>query len=196
MKKFIVIGAGGHGKVVADTIVSAGGIIEGFLDPSIKRNDEVLGHKVLGNDDYLEKLNPEEYYLANGIGTTPSKSNLGNKLRKKIFDKYTSKGFSFSVIIHPSAIVSKYSNIGSGSQIMMGAKIQTSVEIGKNIIVNTNASIDHDCTIGSDCHIAPSVTICGGVKIGDDCFIGAGAVIYPNRKIESGSIIPAGSIFK
>jgi UDP-perosamine 4-acetyltransferase len=196
MKKFIIIGAGGHAKVVADAIIYAGGVVEGFLDPNIEIGKTILDQAVLGGDDYLNNIVIEEFHLANGIGTTPTKVNVGNEIRKKIFKKYFEKGFSFPPIIHSSASVSKYSELGDGVQIMAGAIVQPSVKIGKNTIINTKSSIEHDCVIGDDCHIAPAATLCGGVTVGDNCFIGAGAIIYPGRQVKSGSVIAAGFIFK
>ena len=97
-------------------------------------------------------------------------------------------GYNFSVVIHPSSIISDNVFLSEGVQIMAGTIIQNNTKIGTDSIINTGAVIDHDCIIGNDCHIAPNSTICGSVKCGNESYIGAGATII--QKISIGKNLP------
>ena len=184
----IVIGAGGHAKVVIDTLKSCSCNILGFtnLNSEIKY---ILDVPFLGNDIYIEKLNPKNILLALGIGSV--KSTL---IRNQIFEKWKSKGFNFVQVIHPSAILSSEVKIGEGSQILMGVVLQVGVQVMDNCILNTRCSIDHDCIIESHTHIAPGVTLSGNVHVGEAVHIGTGASIIQGVHIGQKVTIGAGSV--
>lgn len=187
--KVIVIGGGGHAKVLIDMLQLNNAIILGYTD--VQDQGEIFGINYLGEDSKIYTYNPKQIALVNGVGMLP-----GKKLRQNITNAFLEQGYIFNTVIHPSAIVSKHCLIDSGAQVMAGSVIQPSVSIGSSTIINTKSSIDHDCKVGANCHIAPGVTICGSVTIEDNVFIGAGATIFPNVTIRRNSIIRAGSVVK
>lgn len=190
-QKIIIIGSGGHAKVILDILKIRYEII-GFIDPMKKKSEELIdGICNLGDDDTLKEINLNKISFANGIGMMPYRS-----IRKEIFNKYSKKGAKFPAIKHSSTIISNHVRLADGSQILHGAKIQTGSIIGNNSIINTGAIIEHDVRIGRHCHVAPGAIICGGTSIEDDVFVGAGSVIIQGITIGKNSVISAGSIVK
>ena len=108
----------------------------------------------------------------------------------------TEEGYSFPMLVHPSAVIAAGAVINDGSVVMAGVVIQPSVRIGKHCILNTNCSVDHDCTIGDYAHIAPGAVLCGNVTVGEGALIGAGAVCVPGAVIPPWSLVKAGTVAK
>lgn len=191
-RPFILLGAGGHAKVVLDILKDHNFEILGVCDPLLEsyRDKAWRGIKVLGGDSFLRTMDPSQVVLANGIGIT-SRENL----RKKIYCEFSGVGFAFPPLIHGASWVSSTATIESGAQIMAGAIIQADVLIGENSIINTGATIDHDSEIGAHTHIAPGVTICGNVSVGESSFIGSKSVILEGSLINASSFIRANSMF-
>lgn len=188
--KIVLIGAGGHGKVVLDTIRAAGLEIWGVVDPALAGKVSLWrGLPVLGDDNDLLQINHEDVVLANGVGSLP-----GQEHRRYIFEKFTSIGFSFHSVTHPSAIVASGVRLHEGSQLMAGSIVQVDSTIGRNTIVNTGARIDHDCDIGPNVHIAPGVVISGGVSICEGVHIGTGASVIQGVTVGKGAVIGAGTV--
>lgn len=186
----IVIGAGGHAKVLIDTLLDQNKNIIGIVDKEVsKTKNGLLGIQVLGTDDVVLQYQAEDISLVNGIGSVEH-----THLRKNVNDHFKQRGYSFTRVIHSSAIIAKDVICGEGVQVMAGAIIQTGSRIGMNTIINTKASIDHDCKIGAHVHIAPGVTISGGVQIGDGVHIGTGATLIQGIKVGPNSVIGAGSV--
>ncbi|MFD0696248.1 acetyltransferase [Paenibacillus sp. GCM10027628] len=186
----IVLGGGGHAKVVIDTLQEMehkilGCVIAGNIESQL----EVMGVAILGDDKYVEHYAPEEVFLINGIGS------IGNStLRKNIFEKFKQKQYMFLNVIHPNSFVSKNAVLGEGVQIMAGSVIQSGTIIGRNCIINTKASIDHDSKVENHVHIAPGAVLCGNVYIGQATHVGAGATIIQGIHVGSSSIVGAGSV--
>lgn len=189
MIKIIIIGGGGHAKVIISILKK---IIDyeivGYTD--IGNKGEILGIKYLGNDKILEELflNNNIKNAAIGIGQIKNV-----KSREKTIEKLIKIGFEFPVIISPDSVINEDVKIGQGTVVMDGVIINSGSFIGDFSIINTKVSIDHDCKIGDYVHIAPGVTISGGVKIGSDTLIGAGATIIQYKEIGKNIIIGAGS---
>lgn len=187
---FLIIGAGGHGRVVADLIAAGGHDVLGFLDSNQALHGQTVdGLKVLGGDDYLAKCTPAGIRLANGIGAVSSLD-----LRSRIFTRLNAAGYRFEPLVHPRAIVAVTATIGAGAQIMAGAVVQAGARIGENVIVNTGAIVDHDCQVGRHAHIAPGATLCGNVQAGEGCYIGASSTVIQGVRIGAGAFIAAGSV--
>lgn len=186
----IVIGAGGHGRVVADAILMSGHIVLGFLEANPCLHGRTLDDaRVLGGDDMLSEYPSEKVKLANGIGST-----LSTSARRIVYERLKHGGYRFETVCHPSAVIAKSVEIASGGQIMAGAVIQPGAIVGENTIINTGALVDHDCIIGAHCHIAPGVVLSGDVHVGDDCHIGTGASIIQGIEIGAGSLVAAGAV--
>ena len=190
VKKIIIIGGGGHARVLIFALKALQREIIGILDPDVKLiGQTIAGIPVLGNDDAIRNYAPDSVDLVNGIGSVilPEK-------RKAIYVKFKNAGYSFASVIHPSAIVVDDVKIGEGVQIMAGAILQSGCLIGDNAIINTGAIVDHDCKIGAHVHIAPGSVISGGVEIGEMVHIGTGATIIQCIKIGDSAVIGAGAV--
>lgn len=185
MIKLLILGAGGHGKVVADIALTMG-IWEEicFLDDRLEPN-EVFGLRVIGKLNEVQNLSA--YYTHAFVA-------LGNNMsRYKWTNKLIDIGYTVPVIKHPNSIISKFASIGEGTVVMPGSIINASSTVGQACIINTNSSIDHDCSIGNAVHISPGVSIGGTVKIEDYTWICIGACIANNISIGRNSIVAAGS---
>jgi sugar O-acyltransferase (sialic acid O-acetyltransferase NeuD family) len=189
-RSVIVLGGGGHARVVIDALLAGGRQVLGIVDP---KSDLTLpaGVRRLGAD--LSGLRPAEAELALGIGSV----DVGEKNpRPRLFLEGNAAGFTFVVLRHPSAVVAGDVVLGEGAQIMAGAIIQTGARIGRNVIVNTRASVDHDCRIGDHVHIAPGVILSGGVEIGAGAHLGTGAIVVQGIVIGAEAMIGAGALVR
>lgn len=185
----ILLGAGGHAKVVAEALIQSGKTVLGLVAPDKKTGSKCFGLDVLGNDDELLSYSPGEVVLANGIGALP-----GKVFRWKLAGQMREKGFQFTRVIHPSATIAADVIVGEGAQVMAGSIIQPGSSIGQDSIVNTRVSIDHDCKIGENCHLAPGVILSGCVNIGKGAHLGTGSTVIQNISIGANSTVSAGSI--
>lgn len=186
----ILIGAGGHAKVLLSLIQLLKLPILGVCAPefvlqAVKGWRDI---KVLGDDNYLDSINPSSVVLVNGIGYK-----VKNTSRRLLFDVYKKKGFNFQTLIHPFSFIDNTVLLEEGSQVMAGVVIQADCVIGPNVIVNSSASIDHDCKISSDVHVAPGAVLCGNVSVAEEAFIGSGATLSQGISVGSNAIIGAGS---
>ena len=189
MNEIIVIGGGGHAKVVISLLNKIGGYkVLGYLDSH--DNGPLLGVQYLGSDTLLKgiKNKNKECLAAIGIGSV----NLTDK-REKIFNQLQALSYSCPSIISPSAIVNEDVIVGEGSVIADGVVINTGSRIGKCSIINTTSSIDHDCQIGDFVHIAPGVILSGGVTIGSRCFMSVGSTVIQYKTITENCLIGAGA---
>jgi UDP-perosamine 4-acetyltransferase len=183
----IIIGGGGHAKVLASTLLLRGRKILGFVDLN-PTAPPLLGIKCLGSDDAVRLHAAGDMQLVNGVGSARSTS-----IHKDVYDRFTLEGYCFATVIHPSAIIASEVQIEEGVQIMAGAMLQPGCRIGANAIVNTGAVIDHDCLVGAHAHIAPRAVLSGGVRVHTGVFVGAGASIIQGVSVGAGSVVGAGA---
>ncbi len=184
MKDLIIIGAGGHGRVIAD-IGQKLGIYNSiaFLDDGEAK--ESMGLPIIGKTNEIEK-----YAMVADIFVA-----IGNsKIREEYIEKLLSVGASVPTLIHPSAVIGSCVEIGVGSAVMAGTVINPCSKLGKGVILNTSSSVDHDCVIGDYCHIAVGVCVAGTVKLGNRVWLGAGSAIKNNVNICEDCIIGAGAV--
>ncbi|GIQ69987.1 carbonic anhydrase [Xylanibacillus composti] len=151
--------------------------------------ETVLDAPVLGQDQQILHHSPNEVMLVNAIGYVGR-----SRKRINIYHFFKERGYRFHTVIHPSAIISSYTQLGEGVQIMAGAILQAGTSVGCNAVVNTKASVDHDCWVGAHTHIAPGSTLCGHVRLGEESFVGAGAVLLPHKEVGNRCTIGAGSV--
>lgn len=190
MKPVVVIGAGGHSKVLINSLLQAGPKILGIVDSNPeKRGMKILGIEVVATD--VDSFDADEVLLVNGIGTISTST---VKLRREIFERYKKQGYSFANVIHPNAVIAREVTLGEGVQIMAGVVVQPGTSVGNNSIINTRAAVDHDCKIGAHCHLAPGVTLSGGVKLGDEVHIGTGASLIQSVEVGANTIVGAGAL--
>ncbi|MFA7254795.1 MAG: acetyltransferase [Candidatus Omnitrophota bacterium] len=183
----IVLGAGGHARVLLDVLRLCKVKVLGVTDAQPSHVDKrKLQTPVLGTDKAVLAYSPKKVLLVNGLGSvsvTPK--------RAEIFKYFKDLGYHFAKAIHPSAIVAKDVQLGEGVQVMAGSVIQTGCKIGNNTIINTRVSIDHDCNIGSHVHIAPGAVLSGGISIGEGCHLGPCSVVIQGISIAPRSFIRA-----
>lgn len=186
----VLLGAGGHAKVLQALAEITQHEIAGVCDPHLAAQGQSSwrGIPVLGGDDVLIDSFAGDTRLINGVG-----QRVGSSLREDIYNRMRAAGFHFPILIHPSAWLASSTKVADGAQIMAGVVIQPDSSIGSNSIINTAASIDHDCIIDAHVHIAPGAIICGGVHVAAGAFVGAGAVILPGLKIGARSVVGAGT---
>lgn len=185
MKKLLIIGAGGHGRVVADVALKMNRWQEiKFLDDDDHLKSS-MGFKVIGKSSIALSL-IEKYDIFIAIGH--------NETREKIYRQIKAVGGAIPTLIHPSATIGIQVEIGEGSVVMAGAVVNCGSTIGKACIINTAATIDHDGIVGDNVHISPGVHIAGNVSIGKSAWIGVGAIVSNNVKITEGTIIGAGAV--
>ena len=184
MKRLIIIGAGGHGRVIADIAEKLGCYKEIFFldDANIKESG---GYAVMGKiRDYVSFLQNFEFIVA-----------IGNAdLRNKIQTELERNGARIATIIHPSAVIGGRTAIGAGTVVMAGAVINCDAVIGKGVIINTSSSVDHDCVIDDFSHISVGARLAGNVKVGTNSIISAGATVINNIEICENVVVGAGAV--
>ena len=188
-KPVIILGAGGHARVLIELLIAAGQKILGVIDINKNKGDVFFGVQVLGNDEAINVFSSDEVDLVNGIGSLP-----GQDDRFAAAKEFRKKGYRFASVIHPASIVASEVVIEEGVQIMAACVLQPGVEIGMDSIINTGVIIDHDCKIGKNCHLAPAVTLSGGVKVNDGVHIGTGSSVIQNKIIGANTVIAAASV--
>lgn len=184
-KNVAIVGASGHGKVVAETA-------------------ELLGYEISIYDDaYSTRKNLEHWPVKGTVQDLIQKKDKNanvivaigdNVIRKNISERLKCNGLNLITLIHPTAILSKYVTIGSGTFINAGAVINSFALVGDCCIINTNSVIEHDCQIGAFSHISPNATLAGGVIVGETTWIGMGSNIKQLVQVGSNSVIGAGSL--
>ena len=180
MNRLIIIGASGHGKVVADIAKLSGYRDIVFLDNNTEIK-ECAGYPVSGPDTMVKDLEGDLFIA------------VGNaEIRRRLMDREA--GRSFPVLIHPSAVIAEGVKIGDGTVVMAGAVVNPDTKIGKGCIVNTSSSIDHDCVVEDFSHIAVGAHLCGTVHVGKGTWIGAGAIVSNNVDICGNCMIGAGAV--
>jgi sugar O-acyltransferase (sialic acid O-acetyltransferase NeuD family) len=192
MDEIIIIGGGGHAKVIISIIkrdYSRQFKIIGYTD--FESKNELLGVKYLGFDSSIDSFLLKANNTLNaiiGIGfikPSASRTVLYNSYKKKL---------NFPSIISANSSINEDCSIGNGTVIMDGVVINSSTRIGECSIINTSTSIDHDCEIGDFTHIAPGCTLSGGVKIGNNCMVGVGTTIIQGISIVENVTIGAASL--
>ncbi|MFZ4123965.1 MAG: acetyltransferase [Candidatus Planktophila sp.] len=190
LKPAILLGAGGHARVVYELARLIGYEVIGMCAPELPDESDNFwnGMKYFGPDNSLDFLDSSDYFLLNGIGQMPF-----NSTRRFVYDKFTARGFYFPALIHPFSFVSPSATVLDGAQVFAGAILQANVKVGSNVIINTRVSVDHDSVISDNVHLAPGSIVCGGVCIEAGVFVGAGAVVANGVHVGLNSVIGAGA---
>lgn len=188
--RILIIGAGGHGRVVADAILQCqahGSPVQvvGFLDDDGTRAGMTwLQIPVLGTLSAIDTVPHDAVVVAIGDNAT----------RRRLAHTAAVASRPHVVVRHPTAIVAPEVTLGDGSMVSAGAIIATGAGVGRSCIVNTGCVIDHDCRIGDWAHVAPRAVLGGDVTVGSLAFIGIGATVLPGRHIGEAAIVGAGAV--
>lgn len=187
MKKLLIIGASGHGKVVANIAQDCGewDVISFLDDDKEKIGRNLLNYNVINSIDKLS-LYIEEYHFIIGIGN--------NNIRQKLTNQLKSLGAKFATLVHPTAVIGLDVLIEEGTVVMPLCVINASSHIGEGCIINTRATIDHDCKIESYVHLSPGVSCGGSVQIKSKTWLGVGVKVINNIYISSESVVGAGAV--
>ena len=190
-KNIILVGGGGHCVSVIDIIENGNEYnILGILELN-KTENNILGYKILGDDNLIPELVNENTYFLITVGQLKSYS-----IRKNIAETLMENNAKLATVISSLAYVSKYAQIEEGTVIMNHAVVNAKAKIGKNCIINTKSNIEHGVSIGEFCHISTCAVVNGDSIIGSGTFIGSNATISNDISIKENSIISAGKFIK
>lgn len=183
--RLLIIGAGGHGKVIADIAMNMNKWNSiSFLDDN-EMIENCMGLNVVDKSANASKyINEADFFVAIG----------NNIIRETIQIRLETEGASIATIIHPNAIIGRDVVLGLGTVVMAGVVINCSTNIGKGCIINTRASLDHDVEIDEYVHISPGTTLAGGVMVSRYSWLGIGSVVSNNISITSNCTIGAGAV--
>lgn len=184
-KNLAIVGASGHGKVVADLAESLGFTVY-FYDDAYPSKTHIEHWPIYGScTDLIALNNVNNKHVVVAIGN--------NEIRQQKIQLLQQNNFNLIALIHPSAVISQYATIAHGSVVFSGAIINAFASVGIGCIVNTSAIIEHDCVIGDFTHICPNVALAGGVTIGSRSWVGIGSQVKQLATIGNNCLIGAGS---
>jgi len=184
-ESFIVVGAGGHAKVVIDAILSSGCRVTGCYDdnPALAGTEPVPGVRVVGETSLIERDWAKGTYIIVGIGD--------NRVRRRLALRWK---VDYGIAKAASVVLGIGVKVGNGAMILPSATVNIDTVVGHHSILNTSSSIDHDCRIGDYAHIAPGCHLGGDVTIEEGSFLGVGTSVIPGVRIGRWSIVGAGAV--
>ncbi|PPA04925.1 acetyltransferase [Pseudomonas sp. MWU12-2312b] len=185
MKRLAILGASGHGKVVADTAECCGWQEIEFFDDAWPQQSFIGVWPVVGTTgDLLSRVKEFDGVLV-AIGN--------NSIRRSKIDALKALGAHLPVLVHPSSTISRLAEIGSGTVVFASAVVNAYAIVGEGVILNTGCSIDHDCILGVCVHVSPGARLAGGVNVGDGTWIGIGACVRQMLNVGSNVVVGAGA---
>ena len=188
-KPVVILGYGGHARVVLDVLRATGRAVAGILAPDLPVGAQWEGIPVLGDDDWTLRPEATQYSYTLGVGMLPHRS----QLRQRLFSLLQDRRLGMPALVHPSAIVAPDVVLGEGTQLMAGVIVQPGTVIGENVLLNTRVTVDHHSRIGAHVHVAPGAILCGEVQLADRVFIGAGAILIQGVAVGTGAQVAAGA---
>jgi len=185
----VVVGGGGHAKVLIAVLKKLGWRVVGFTD--VRRRDPILGAAYLGDDDVLPDVLAAHPSCAALLGVGKVDDSV---VRDRLGVDLRALGFAAPVVVSPCASVNEEVELGGGTAVFDGAVVNSGTVAGRICIVNTNSTVEHDCRLGDNVHVAPGATLSGAVRIGSHSMIGAGATIIQDVTVCSGCVVGAGAV--
>ena len=185
MRRLAVLGASGHGKVVADAALRAGWREVAFFDDGWPQFRQLGPWSVVGGTTELLRNGGDFDGVVVAIGD--------NRTRLRKQRELVAGGLTITTVVHPCAVVSPYASVGDGSVVFAGAIINAFAVIGIAGIVNTGATVDHDCMLADGVHVSPGAHLGGGVMVGEAAWIGIGSSIRHGISIGANAIVGAGA---
>lgn len=187
MPGLLIVGAGGHGKVVADAANETGYWQRiAFLEDEYPKLKSRIMWPVLGKIESAPAFMVEYSDIAVAIGD--------NRVRLNLIHSFIKMGFNLPIIVHPTSFISRFATIGAGSVLFAQTVVNAGTQIGTGAIVNTGATIDHDCLVGDGVHISPGAHLAGEVKVGNYSWLGIGSSIIQQISIGKNVVIGAGTV--
>jgi len=202
-----LIGAGGHARAVAGSVLALADTGFGALAGVVGRDDEPgdmfdvplgagkpLRLAIVRGDAAFRRAHPPtgDTVLLIGIGIRPNRADAGVSARRRAYEAYRREGYDLPTLIDPSAVFR--GRAAAGAQVMAGAVVQTGADIGENAVVNTGVCVDHDCRIGAHAFLGPGAVLCGDVEIGAGALVGAGATVLPGVAVAADAVVRAGTV--
>ena len=193
MEKIVIIGNGGHAKVVVDSLEKMGAYeIAGFVAKAEQMEFSYRGYNIIGTDEQLKEI-----YESGVRNAVVAIGYIGKSdIRSNIYKKLQEVGFILPTIIDPTAIVAEDVQIGEGTYVGKKCVINAAAKVGKMAIINTGAIVEHECQVDDFVHIAVSTVLCGNVYVKKNAFVGANATILQGITVGANAIVGAGSVIK
>ncbi len=189
-KPIIMLGAGGHAKVLMEILEHNDCELMAIVSPEKPSwTPKTFSPTWLKSDEEVLDFSSNDYLLVNGLGSLPANNNK----RADLHVFFKQQGYEFKTLIAKSAVVSRYSQLGEGVQVFPGSVVNQCT-VSQFTIINSGAVVEHDVYIGENCHIAPRAVLCGDVVLGNQVHVGAGATIIQGVTVGNGAVIGAGSI--
>lgn len=185
-RKLAILGASGHGKVVADSALEAGWDSLVFFDDSVEVRSAEGRWLISGSTDVLLATLHDFAGVIVAIGD--------NRARLAKTRALAGAGATIVTLIHPRAFVSRGATIGPGSVVFAGAVVQAGASVGQAGIVNTAATVDHDCLLADGVHICPGANLAGGVSVGECAWVGIGSCVRQYLSIGANAVVGAGAV--
>jgi len=187
-RSVIIIGAGGHARVLAELLATLGGTVDGFIGRTAESR---LGPAVpwLGSDEAMRDLDPHTTVLVNGVGSVRVPH-----LRRGVYESARALGLEFLSLVDARASVRDSAELHPGLQALPNVIVGSGAVVHENVLLNSGAIVEHDCVIGAHSHLSPRATLAGGVTIGECVHVGIGATIVQGVTVGANSIIGAGAV--
>ena len=187
MKRLLIVGAGGHGRSVAEAVLAAGKYeLAGFVDDAAPALQQVWHLPVFGDTADLARYREHADAAIVAMGN--------NRLREALQHALYAAGFALATVVHPQAMVSPRAVIGEGGAIMAGAIVGTGAQLGAGVIVNCGAVVDHDGRVDDFCHLGVNAAMAGGSVLGRSAWMQAGSALGYGALVESGRVLGPGEV--
>lgn len=186
MKRLLIVGAGGHGRSVAEAVL-AGGVFQlmGFLDDAVAQTRQVWQWPVFASTAELIHCRQHAEAAIVAIGN--------NGLREALQGRLRAAGFEIATVVHPQAMVSPRASLGAGCAVMAGAIVGTEARLGQGVIVNSGAVVDHHCQVDSFAHLSVRAAMAGGTVLGRAAWMQAGSVLGYGVRVAPGIVLEPGT---
>ena len=189
-RPIILLGGGGHCMSVIEAAESAGMSILGILDIPATLGMEVMGHKIIGCDDDIQRYADEADFVVT-VGSIKNAS-----VRRRLYEKVKACGGRLACVVASTARVSTHATMGEGTVVLHHALVNAGAQIGKNCIINSFADIEHGCSVGNHTHVSTHAAVNGDCSIGHEVFIGSGSVLHQGCQIADKCVVAAGSVVR
>lgn len=185
-RRLLIVGAGGHGRAVADVAAAAGWTIAGFIE----RRRSAAEPDVIGTDDDLPACIARDAIDGAAVGV----GNTALARRAEIFEGLRALGLTLPALVHPRAVVSPSARLGAGCVVFPGVVLGAGVVVGDNAVVYSGAIVEHGCRVADHVYLSPAVVLSGEVCVEDGAFVGAGAIVVPRVTVGKRAVVGAGAV--